>query len=329
MSSSFTFENVDVSIVNAIRRIILAEVKNVAIVNDMDFEINTSPLHNEFLAHRISLIPLHFDSEEIEKFKAEEYCFLLKVKNDTTNISSVTTAEIKVLNEDGEEYPKNIRDKIFPPCKITKDHILIIKLKPGEEVSVKFRAAKDIAKSHARWSPVSKCTFINVIDENLVAEKRRDIKKEDLHKFETIDKYRLYKKNAFGEPSEFKMSIDSECRLTPEYLLEKSIQILQKKTRRVPEKMTFTTIDESQFLYSIIVDKEDHTIGNVLQSYIYNKYVRTENGVAFVGYYQPHPLEHKIMMKIKFSLKQNVEDFMKNVTKELSNEPVHYFLNEK
>ena len=72
----FTIKDIELSIVNAIRRIILSELPNVAFYfdpydvdnNDIIIKNNNSVLHNEFLAHRISLIPIHFHENEINDF---------------------------------------------------------------------------------------------------------------------------------------------------------------------------------------------------------------------------------------------------------------------
>lgn len=59
------FVHVDTSFVNALRRILLAEVPTVAIENVYMWD-NTSIIHDEVLAHRLGLIPLDIDARYLE-----------------------------------------------------------------------------------------------------------------------------------------------------------------------------------------------------------------------------------------------------------------------
>merc|ERR1719424_311925 len=53
----FTLTKTDASIANALRRAMMAEVPTMAI-DKVDFLQNTTVLHDDFLAHRLGLIPL-------------------------------------------------------------------------------------------------------------------------------------------------------------------------------------------------------------------------------------------------------------------------------
>ena len=61
----FTLTNVNVSLANALRRIILSEIPTVVFRgfphenNDIDINVNTSRLNNEIIKQRVSCIPVH------------------------------------------------------------------------------------------------------------------------------------------------------------------------------------------------------------------------------------------------------------------------------
>ena len=135
---TFTLSNVNVSIANALRRIIIAEIPTYGFKtvphneNEVNIYRNTSRLNNEILKQRISCLPIHNihklpNHEETHK----DLLFELDMKNNSNNIVYVTTQHIKIKNTKTDSYLSDgDRNKIFPPNKQTGDYVLICRLKP-------------------------------------------------------------------------------------------------------------------------------------------------------------------------------------------------------
>jgi DNA-directed RNA polymerase subunit L len=309
MEKQFVIKDVDVALVIAIRRTILVHLNHIAF-DKIIFHKNTTPLHNEFMAHRLSLIPINATLNEIQSFDPEDFKFDINVENNTSLVMDITTEHITVNGS------KNI--KWFPKDPITGDFILITKLMPKGAFHTEMYVGFGTAKQHGKWMTVSNCAYFNAIDEELVAEKKKGLKGDELHMFMAIERERIFKKNKFDEPCEFVFTIESECGLTPDQIYHSAIQVLSENIKNTLAPNNYTLISpQHDNMFAFTVHNTDHTIGNLVQSIIFNHYVRPEKGpVAFVGYYQPHPLENDIVFKIKFkSSETDIHEFIKNVSK--------------
>lgn len=354
----FVIKDVDLAYVNAVRRIILSEIPNVGFYfdphdihrNDINIKTNTGVLHNEFLAHRISLIPLCFDENEIGTFDSSQYNFVLNKKNTTASVIHVTSKDIEVFDKEGNAVPSHVREKIFPASHVTKDHILITKLKPnlydtqhGDEIDIECVASVNTAKTHSRWSPVSQCSLMNVVDQSaathafdekirgkeLTASQKADMKS----RFDALEVYRNYKRNKYDEPSEFLFTIETECRMRPTYLFFKALTILESKLEQFvrhietnDENVVVQQLGNVDNLFQVAIKNEDHTLVNTLQSQILHHEIRlikrTDAVLTYIGYYQPHPLDQLLYIKLKFKddTKRDVDfvrEFLTKATKKL------------
>ncbi|CAG8486312.1 25893_t:CDS:2 [Dentiscutata erythropus] len=155
----FILTNVGLSMANALRRIMLSEIATIAI-DMVEFELNTSVLADEFIAHRLGLIPL--DSTEAEKIKYSREC---NCNGACKECSVELNMHVKCTEED---ITKDVtsRDLVSSDPRFTpiqegpKDPgILIAKLRKGQEIKVKCIAKKGVAKEHAKWSPCAAVAF--------------------------------------------------------------------------------------------------------------------------------------------------------------------------
>lgn len=67
----FELQKTDLATANALRRIMIAEVPTMTI-DLVEMKENTSAMHDEFIAHRLGLVPL--DSTAVDSFSISEDC---------------------------------------------------------------------------------------------------------------------------------------------------------------------------------------------------------------------------------------------------------------
>lgn len=179
----FYLNNADLSFANSLRRVIIAEVPTMAI-DMVNIRANTSPLFDEFISHRLGLIPLN--SSQITKYEysrkcnCSEFCELCSVQFSLKEKCSDDAMEITT-----DHIKLNSPDSLVAPIKYeNEDPILICKLKKNQELDIHMIAKKGIGKEHAKWSPVSSVIMqhvpeieffdkINTLDK-LSLEKRKD-----------------------------------------------------------------------------------------------------------------------------------------------------------
>lgn len=160
---SFRLTSADLSFANSIRRVIISEVPTMAIEQVVVKE-NTSPLFDEFICHRLGLVPLV--SEDVDKYvyardcNCESKCprcsveFRIKKFCDKEKMD-VTTEDIELVNSDKNRKIDVAPVKYNPP-------IVIAKLAQNQKIDMYLTARKGIGKAHAKWSPVCCCILQQV-----------------------------------------------------------------------------------------------------------------------------------------------------------------------
>lgn len=338
---NFDVKNCNSSFVNCLRRTILSSIRVCGFrteeYEDSDLKVieNTSSLHNEFLLHRLGLIPINIvdvDTEDISKYK-----FILKVENKTQQPINITSKDIKVINLESQKEEDT--EKFFPKSEITGDFILITRLKPtpdglGESIHIEGKCSIGTGKEHVRFSPVSNVCFINKVDPKIYESNLNDyiIKNENLSKEKATKKFdieeseRCFHIDSDGNPNVFEFTIES-CGIHPppnilisglKEMLNKILMFQNEFEKALTSNESMVDIKESSCLmkaFDINIKNENHTLGHLLQSYI-NHFFKDKN--IFVGYMNPHPLEEKIILRIKVEdlnqLKTIIATTLKNLT---------------
>eukprot|EP00884_Botryococcus_braunii_P002934 jgi/Botrbrau1/12641/Bobra.67_1s0007.1 len=167
----FDIVGIDPAIVNALRRILIAEIPTVAIEHVFMIN-NTSIIPCENLAHRLGLVPIKLDPAKLDFRGADEPAtdrntIVFKLKTACRRVGGAI--ENERVNSDqlewlsgGSEIPDasncrfvgDQRDRLGEVGPVHPD-ILLAKLRPGQEIELEAHCVKGIGREHAKWSPVA------------------------------------------------------------------------------------------------------------------------------------------------------------------------------
>ncbi|KAI0035882.1 DNA-directed RNA polymerase [Vararia minispora EC-137] len=178
--ADFVLENVDLAFANSLRRVMMADIPTVAI-DMVEMETNTTVLPDEFIAHRLGMIPLvSANCDEAIRYNRDCTCstscqncaveLRLNVSCNENRTMEVTSNHLDVVPkhewdgeyyDDGEEVMKRVENFGHPVGKgdPNAEPILICKIRKGQALSVRCIAKKGLAKEHAKWSPCSAVSF--------------------------------------------------------------------------------------------------------------------------------------------------------------------------
>lgn len=163
----FVLSNVDLSVANALRRVMIAEVPTLAI-DEVNIEINNTVLHDEMIAHRLGLVPLFSEAAESYVMRAECDCddglcpkcaveFSIDVTCDAARIE-VTSKDL-INRTDTNKLGRVEPIHTDPQGGGRPDGIVIVKLAKGQALKLRAIARRGVGKQHAKFSPVCGCTF--------------------------------------------------------------------------------------------------------------------------------------------------------------------------
>lgn len=310
--TTFEIINTDLAIVNGLRRTLLADIPTLGFLGEgeptIEIHKNTGPLHNELMIHRIGMIPLHFTEEEIEGFQEGTYEFTLETENNKEVTMNVTTHDFKGTRE-GKSLTERELKTIFPANKVSGDPILITRLRPGESLAFTAKPIKSTARHHASFSPISICSFRFMTD-LVEAAKVEGI----------LEKERAYMKNEYNEPTQIEFSLEIENgnamkdHNAAKYLVMKAFeQLIEKMDKTIEHDEKYVTCKTIENGFEFTFENEDDTLGNLLQSLMFNRHVREgqmfqDLKISYVGYMCPHPLDPTMILRIMFEDKTAARD---------------------
>jgi len=131
------------TIVNAIRRTILDDVPTMAI-EDVEVVVNTSPIYDEIVAHRLGLVPLTTDFKSYN-FKNDCKCggigcALCEVKMSLAAETPGYVLAESIKSDDPKVIPADLK-------------LPITKLFGEKKIELNMKAVLGTGREHAKWAP--------------------------------------------------------------------------------------------------------------------------------------------------------------------------------
>ena len=327
----FTLSGLNVSLANAVRRIILSEIPAVVIKtetyqdNQCTIKENTCRLHNEILKQRLSCIPIHMKLDELD-ILPEKYILEIDEKNDTDALKYVTTEHFKIKNKTSGNYlTKEETKKIFPPNRKTNYYIDFARLRPkvsdtipGESLKLSAEFSISNARDESTFNVVSKCAYGNTPDVTKVKEqweehesklKSQEVPSSDIEfqkrNFYILDAQRYFVPDSFDfvvqtvGPYENKAIV----KMGNKILVDKFDELIQEIDSDLIEILrSETTVD---FSYDIILKNEDYTIGKVLEYILYDKHYQGDKTLSFCGFKKFHP--HDVTSTVRAAFNESTD----------------------
>lgn len=320
---TFTMKNINVSLVNALRRTILSEIPCV-VFRTMPYEKslvniskNTTRLNNEIIKQRISCIPIHITDLSLP---LEKYVVELDVKNDTNEIIYVTTKDFKIKDIESDKYliDKEVH-RIFPPNEITKEHILIARLRPqlsddiqGETLTINAKMTISNAKEDSGFNVVSTCSYEFLKDVARIQsewnKKEKELRNNGMNEEEISfekDNWILHDAKRIYLEDQFKFIIETIGVFDNKTLINKSCDIINRKFQSIIDEcdnQTLKILDGETLMksFNIILENEDYTIGKCIEYGLYELYYKKQQLLTFVGFKKKHPHDTYSIINISF-----------------------------
>jgi DNA-directed RNA polymerase subunit L len=202
--------------------------------------------------------------------------------------------------------------------------------RPGQSPEVvEFRAklSRGTGREHARFIPVAQCTYRYSRDPNEARVEElfqtwlqnrkylkpgQDLKSMEPEKlamyrreYNTMEIDRCYLENEKGEPYSFDFTVETVGSMTVQSIvkraLEAGVAMCQKyinvDREKLPLNMKENPAANRLEGFDYTFEKEDHTLGNLLQSYI-DISLMDGTKVTYTGYKVPHPLRDEMVLRI-------------------------------
>ena len=141
---------VNCSFVNALRRIIMVEIDTMA-VEQVIFSANSSGTNDEFLAHRLSLVPIRADPDAFEE--RPQACMPTPTPRNTLVFKLDVTGPEKGHGGHRKVMSSDLRCSQNGDARVACSDIVLARLGPGQRITAECHVQKGKGVDHFKWSP--------------------------------------------------------------------------------------------------------------------------------------------------------------------------------
>lgn len=281
-------DNINHVIINSLKRIIQTDIPIFAF-NSFDITSNTSIFNINYLKNHIKNIPVWGVENNFEEFVEEkkednedEFSENTGLINDDIDLNIEKNVDFSSINKltmyvDFKNNTQDVVTVTTNDCKFYykqemikspyKNAVQIVKLQPGQEIKLSAKAELGNEELSEIFSATSVCFF---------------------------------KENS---ENDYDFIVESIGQLTEKRLIELAVKKLKKKLTNFNQNLPKNNGLEG----TIIVDNEDHTLGNIISYGMQN-----HSAVQFCGYNTPHPLNKQIKFHYKLNT-GNLNSIVKDV----------------
>jgi DNA-directed RNA polymerase subunit L len=295
LSFKISGSNIDYIIMNTLRRTIFSDIPIYAF-SILNFEKNTTIFHNNYLKLRLQHMPvwgIKNTVEFVDYNKINDKMSKIDENDDDDNVGEIENND-KLNSSSLNQMTMyvNYKNKSNDIISITTSHAkfyydqkqlvspyknecLIIKLQPGQEIALSAITSLGTEKKDPIYSAVKIVTYKQIND------------------------------------NEFDFTLESRGQITEKQILLIALINIERNIKNFLnvflEEVNKET-DNSEEEGLIIVNNEDHTLGNLI-----SRGMQRHAKVKFAGYNLPHPLANKVHFHYQLEKEGNIKKIMTEV----------------
>jgi len=331
----FTIDHINVSLANALRRVILSDIPTLVFRVYPHSEcrstitVNTSRIHNQILNQRLSCIPIHITDQT---FEFKDYAVEINVTADGNEIRYITTKDFKMKNKTTGKYLTDVKVReIFPSNPVSSDYIEFARLLPkmteygeGEQLAMTCDLDIGTAREDGAFNVVSTCAYQMTMDPAKVDEAWR-IKEAELVKEGVAaigsEEMKAQRKNwslldaqRHTKEDSFDFVIETVGVFTNAEIVYKAAQIMINKCTKFirdiesGENHIIPTVSTIQNGFDIELKGEDYTLGKVLEFFMHDKHYAEDQTVTYCAFRKIHPHNPDSMIRVGFAETVGVDE---------------------